>query len=117
MEKENSKKNKNDDSVEEEVEKIDKPSYTYWKREHDKPFSNDFAPQKSNPVVSETTNQTGNYGSAWNKAGTWEEKHLNKNQFEDFFNQSIKKNKLNINDYCILDGVSSYSGDVRFYFK
>lgn len=65
----NSSNKDNDDSFEEENQKTDKPSYTYWKRETDKPFSNDFKPQKSETIITENTNQS--LGSAWNKAGTW----------------------------------------------
>jgi hypothetical protein len=110
--KSKTKKNENNSS-DEEID-IKKPSYTYWKRESDQPFSNDFKPQKSDPVVvsSDTTISTNNYGSAWNKAGTWEEKHLTKNQLEDYFNQSIKSKTLAIKDCCTVDNISSYSGDV-----
>jgi hypothetical protein len=50
----------------------DKPSYTYWKRQSDDPFSNQFQPQKSSGSLGdEETNNSNKYGSAWNKAGTW----------------------------------------------
>ena len=77
MEK-NQEKNETSGKVEnvENVEKVEnveneenfkKPSYTYWKRESDKPFSNEFIPQKSITTI-ENNNKA---GSAWNKAGTW----------------------------------------------
>lgn len=50
-------------------DEIQKPSYTYWKRESDDPFSNDFKPTKSDDSIKEEHNSQ--YGSAWNKAGTW----------------------------------------------
>jgi hypothetical protein len=110
MEQEN--KNHNDDSMEEEI-KLDKPSYTYWKRESDQPFSNDFKPTKSEPVVANnTTANTQQFGSAWNKAGTWEEKHLTKTQLEEFFSNSLK-NKPAFADTFALDKITSYTGDVR----
>ena len=60
----------NQEDISEDVESIQKPSYTYWKRESDKPFSNEFTPQKSdNSNLQQNNQSTG--GSAWNKAGTW----------------------------------------------
>ncbi len=61
---------KNDNNIE-EVETNEKPSYTYWKRESDKPFSNEFQPQKSNNLNSQENSNQSTVGSAWNKAGTW----------------------------------------------
>ena len=113
MEKEQN--TKNEESFEEEVEK---PSYTYWKRESDTPFSNDFKPQKSETVLSDNTKiSSGNANaSVWNTAGTWEEKHLTKTQLEDFFNESLKKNQ-NFNDTFVIDQITSYSGDVRLKYN
>ena len=108
MENENTTIPKQDESLEEEI-KIEKPSYTYWKRESDKPFSNDFKPQISQPVVVENTNT--HVGSAWNKAGTWEEKHLTKNQLENFFAESLK-NKSPFADTFAIEKITSYTGDV-----
>lgn len=65
------KENKNIENASDEIE-IEKPSYTYWKRESDKPFSKEFTPQKSQSLTDkEETNKTSTVGSAWNKAGTW----------------------------------------------
>jgi hypothetical protein len=64
---ENSTK-KNDNH--EEIESIEKPSYTYWKRETDKPFSTEFTPQRSNSNIQQENCQS-SVGSAWNRAGTW----------------------------------------------
>ena len=61
-------------------------------------------------------NQQGQIGSAWNKAGTWEEKKVTKNQLESFFNEYIKKNKKEYKDAFYLDEFSNYSGDVRNIF-
>jgi len=63
---ENSKKNEENN---EDIENIEKPSYTYWKRETDKPFSQEFTPQRTNSNIQE--NNQNAVGSAWNKAGTW----------------------------------------------
>ena len=65
MEK-NQEKNETSEKVE-NVESFKKPSYTYWKRESDKPFSNEFTPQRANSSI-ENNNKA---GSAWNNAGTW----------------------------------------------
>lgn len=62
--------NKNED-IPEDSEMIDKPSYTYWKRESDKPFSTDFTPQKLNTTNTQINSNQNSQGSAWNKAGTW----------------------------------------------
>lgn len=51
-------------------DELKKQSYTYWKRESDDPFSENFKPQKSDGDKQEDQNQQ-QYGSAWNKAGTW----------------------------------------------
>ncbi len=100
-------------SNEEEVENMEKPSYTYWKRETDTPFSNDFKPQKSDSNVSEDTqNSAGNFGSAWNRAGTWEEKHLTNIQLEEFFNKSLRNKTRLVGDSLSIDKVSSFTGDV-----
>jgi len=64
------KSKKNEDIVDDN-ENIEKPSYTYWKRESDKPFSNEFVPQKSNSNIDGLDNNKNSVGSAWNKAGTW----------------------------------------------
>jgi len=64
------KSKKNEDIVDDN-ENIEKPSYTYWKRESDKPFSNEFVPQKSNSNIDGLDNNNNSVGSAWNKAGTW----------------------------------------------
>ena len=109
-------KNKNSDDSEEE-NKETKPSYTYWKRDADKPFSTEFQPQKSDPNLSENnnSNNSNTYGSAWNKAGTWEEKHFLKNQIEDFFNNSISKKNLIFNNLFLVEKISNYHGDVLFF--
>lgn len=123
MEKKNNSKNKDDSKSEEEVEDLEnmeKPSYTYWKRDTDKPFSNEFKPQKSdsnlveNKTQTQTTNSTSNFGqpSAWNTAGTWEEKHLGKNQLELFLNNHLHSKNLVFQNSFVIENFSSYSGDV-----
>jgi hypothetical protein len=102
---------------EEENESIEKPSYTYWKRESDTPFSNEFRPQKSDSNLGENSQNPGNFGSAWNRAGTWEEKHLTKNQIEEFFNKSLKNNTRILFNSMVVDKISSYSGDVKILCK
>ena len=56
----------NDSRSDDETKDI--PSYTYWKRESDNPFSDQFKPTKTN---SNNEDNNVNFGSAWNKAGTW----------------------------------------------
>ena len=55
---------------------------------------------------------TNKIGSAWNKAGTWEEKKLHKAQIEDFLNDYIKKTPITYKDSFTLNNFSSFSGDV-----
>ncbi len=98
----------------EKEEEIEKPSYTYWKRESDmKADHKGFSPQKTNQKIDENPNKI---GSAWNKAGTWEEKKITKKQLEDFFNNYIEKNKKNYKDSFFFEEFNSYSGDVRIFF-
>ena len=90
-------------------------SYTYWKRDSDiKADHKGFQPEKvTNPqVVNNIPPQSNQIGSAWNKAGTWEEKKITKNQLESFFNDYIKKNKKEYKDAFIFDEFTNYSGDV-----
>ena len=95
-------------------EDIEKPSYTYWKRESDMNADHKgFSPQQTNQKIDENPNKI---GSAWNKAGTWEEKKVTKKQLEEFFNEYIKNNKKNYKDAFYLDEFSSYSGDVKYIF-
>ncbi len=98
----------------EKEEEIEKPSYTYWKRESDMNADHKgFSPQKTNQKIDENPNKI---GSAWNKAGTWEEKKITKKQLEDFFNNYIEKNKKNYKDSFFFEEFNSYSGDVRIFF-
>ena len=55
-------------------------------------------------------------GSAWNKAGTWEEKKITKSQVESFFNEYIKKNKKEYKNSFYLDEFTNYSGDVKHFY-
>ena len=102
-------------------EELGQVSYTYWKRESDLQADHKgFQPEKvENPQPvnnNQPQNQQGQIGSAWNKAGTWEEKKVTKNQLESFFNEYIKKNKKEYKDAFYLDEFSNYSGDVRNIF-
>lgn len=106
-----------EEPIEDDLDTVKKPSYTYWKRESDQPFSKDFIPQKNDqiiqPVIENSDNK--NFGSAWNTAGTWEEKHLLKNIIEDFFNNSIQKSKKIFKDSFTIVSMSEYLGDVSYY--
>lgn len=106
--KETSHKNTNSD-VDDDI-KIEKPSYTYWKRDSDMNADHTgFQPQPTNEHPEHNTNKI---GSAWNKAGTWEEKKLHKTQIEDFLNDYIKKTPITYKDSFTLNNFSSFSGDV-----
>ena len=106
MSKEDKKKDKKDE------DDIGEVSYTYWKRDSDiKADHKGFQPQATATPVN--INQNDNrVGSAWNKAGTWEEKTITKNQFESFFNDYIKNNKKEYKDVFVFDEFSNYKGEV-----
>ena len=104
--KKETKKEKKDD------EDIGEVSYTYWKRDSDiKADHKGFQPQAT-PTPVNINQNTNTAGSAWNKAGTWEEKPVTKKMFEDFFNDYIKKNEKKYKDVFVLDEVYGYSGEV-----
>ena len=99
-------------------EELGEVSYTYWKRESDiQADHKGFQPEKvtSQQVVENTQPQTNQIGSAWNKAGTWEEKKVNKTQIESFFNEYITKNKKEYKSAFFLSEFYNYSGDVSIY--
>ena len=106
MSKEKDKKPKKDD------EDLGEVSYTYWKRESDLQADHKgFQPQATTTPVNINQNNN-NIGSAWNQAGTWEEKTITKNQFESFFNDYIKNNKKEYKDVFVFDEFSNYKGEV-----
>ena len=111
--KKNDKEKKERKGTDEELGEV---SYTYWKRESDLQADHKgFQPEKvtNPPPENNNQNQQSQIGSAWNKAGTWEEKKVTKNQLEGFFNEYIKKNKKEYKDAFYFDEFSNYSGDVR----
>ena len=111
MSKEKDKKPKKDS------EDLGEVSYTYWKRESDLQADHKgFQPQATSTPVNINQNNN-NVGSAWNQAGTWEEKTITKNQFESFFNDYIKKNPKEYKDVFVFDEFSGYSGEVSFNIK
>ena len=98
-------------------EGLENISYTYWKRESDNPFSKEFNPQKNeNPIIEDNINKNSLFGSIWNKAGTWEEKHLIKTQVEDFITKRLSDSNSKIANSFILEKISSFSGDVIIFF-
>ena len=103
------KDSKNKKKDEEDIGEV---SYTYWKRDSDiKADHKGFQPQATSTPVNIEQN-TNNAGSAWNKAGTWEEKPVTKKMFEEFFNDYIKKNQKKYKNIFVFDQVSGYSGEV-----
>ena len=104
--KKEEKKPKNDE------DDLGKVSYTYWKRPSDLEADHKgFQPQATSAPVNINQN-TNTAGSAWNKAGTWEEKPVSKKQFEDFFNDYIKKNEKKYKNVFVFDEIFGYSGEV-----
>ncbi len=116
-EKKTEKEKKERKGTDEELENV---SYTYWKRESDLQADHKgFQPEKvenPQPATNNTQAQQGQIGSAWNKAGTWEEKKVTKSQLESFFNEYIAKNKKEYKNAFYFDEFSNYSGDVRKYY-
>ena len=108
MSKEKDKKAKKDS------EDLGEVSYTYWKRESDLQADHKgFQPQATSTPVNINQNNN-NVGSAWNQAGTWEEKTITKNQFESFFNDYIKNNKKEYKNIFVFDEFTNYKGEVSF---
>ena len=100
-------------------EELGEVSYTYWKRESDLQADHKgFQPEKvTEPqVVNNNQPQQNQIGSAWNNAGTWEEKKVTKAQLESFFNDYISKNKKEYKNAFTLDEFSNYKGDVSLIF-
>ena len=108
----NSKEKKERKGTDEELGEV---SYTYWKRESDLQADHKgFQPEKvsSPPVTKDPPAQKNQIGSAWNQAGTWEEKKVTKSQLESFFNEYISKNKKEYKKAFFFSEFSNYSGDV-----
>ena len=100
----------------EDDETLNLPGYGYWKREQDLVDRDKFIPK---PLDSTSNSQLvlenkSSVGSAWNSAGTWEEKHYKKNQVEEFFNKFLGDNKQVV-DGVWIKSVKGYSGDVSEY--
>ncbi len=102
----------NKQELDDELQNI---SYTYWKRDSDKNSLNEYNPQKRNTNAIEESSKN-HLGSVWNKAGTWEEKHLTKIQVEEFLNSKLSEKSLKIENSIKLDKISSYIGDVFIIF-
>ena len=110
MSKEEKNNNKKEDDDLGEV------SYTYWKRDSDiKADHKGFQPQAT-PTPANINQNNNQVGSAWNQAGTWEEKTITKKQFESFFNEYIQKNPKEYKGVFVLDEFSGYSGEVSIKF-
>ncbi len=114
--KKDSKEKKERKGTDEELGEV---SYTYWKRESDiQADHKGFQPEKvtSPPQNVQAQPQNNQIGSAWNQAGTWEEKKVTKSQLESFFNEYITKNKKEYKNAFFLSEFSNYSGDVSIYY-
>ena len=115
--KKDSKEKKERKGTDEELGEV---SYTYWKRESDLQADHKgFQPEKVStpPVAQNLPSKTNQIGSAWNQAGTWEEKKVTKAQLESFFNEYISKNKKEYKKAFFFDQFSNYSGDVSFILE
>jgi hypothetical protein len=115
----NQKEEKKEEEKEEDIENI-KIDYGYWKREGDLKDRDQFIPKPlDNKVNSNNENLTlknKTSASAWNTAGTWEEKHYNKNKITEFFNSYLKQSKFNIDNKICNFSIKDYSGDCYTFF-
>ena len=108
--------NKDTKKPKKDSEDLGEVSYTYWKRDSDiKDDHKGFQPQAT-PTPVNINQNTNSVGSAWNKAGTWEEKPISKKQFEDFFNDYLKKNEKKYKNVFALDEIYGYSGEVSLIY-
>ncbi|MCQ2819169.1 MAG: hypothetical protein MJ252_18045 [archaeon] len=120
MSKENKSKKKDDSSSSDKEDKDEikfekKVSYKDWIRDSDKAADHTaFQPQLAKNTAEQPTNKI---GSAWNTAGTWEEKKLNKTQIEDYFNKKIKETPFVYKDTFKMSKFSDFSGDVNNFFN
>lgn len=107
-------KDENNDKNKLNEEDITIGGYGYWKREGDLINNDKFKPTKvENLSTIKNEDKKESQGSAWNSAGTWEEKHYKKNQIEDYFNSNIsKKNFKNFE----ITKMSGYKGDVSLIY-
>ena len=120
MSKEDKKESKDKKPRKGTDEELGEVSYTYWKRESDLQADHKgFQPEKvSSPkAIQNSQPQTNQIGSAWNQAGTWEEKKVTKSQLETFFNEYITKNKKEYKKAFYLSEFSGYSGDVSIKYN
>ena len=117
------KKEKKDDKSKKERKGTDdelgEVSYTYWKRDSDLQADHKgFQPEKVTDTNllnnNQTQNQQNKVASAWNQAGTWEEKKISKEKVESFLNEYITKNKKEYKKAFTFEEFSHYSGDVSF---
>ncbi len=104
-------KNTTDKNVNKEEEDI-QVNYGYWKRESDLIDRDKFIPkiiEDPDKLVLENKNSL---GSAWNTAGTWEEKHYKMNNVEEFLNNQFKSKSYPGLSFSEVKGMT---GDVRIY--
>ena len=92
--------------MEKDDHEIPTGGYGYWKREADLVDNDKFIPKETVTEIEEAKTVV---GSAWNSAGTWEEKHYGKKQIEEYFSLNIKNKKF---QGFVLSSVRGYSGDV-----
>ena len=103
-------KNNNNDKTENNDEII-VGGYGYWKRDGDLKDRDQFIPKQVEKLETlKVEDKKVSHGSAWNTAGTWEEKHYKKPQIEEYFNLNLKNKEFN---GFIITRITNYSGDVR----
>ena len=107
MEKDNENQTKKQENNEEDMIV---GGYGYWKRDGDLINNERFIPKPVNKNETQKSDEgKTSLGSAWNKAGTWEEKHYSKKVIEEYFNDKLKEKTF---PGFVLTGIYGYSGDV-----
>lgn len=118
MEKDNKQENNENTKKEEDPEELLKnhPGYGYWKREGDLKDRDQFIPKPVEGVntIPVTIENKTTGGSAWNSAGTWEEKHYKKNQIEEYLTSNINGKEI---DGITFVSAKNFTGDVRYTYN
>lgn len=109
MESKNKKEQYDENEINEvEVLKQESGGYGYWKRQGDLEGIEQIKPQivqNSNKIEENNIKA----GSAWNSAGTWEEKHYKKEQIQEYFNKNFAEKQF---DGFSIEKINGFNGDV-----
>ena len=106
-------KDENTNVSDDKLEGVDDiKGYGYWKRAEDLIDRDKFIPKVVNDSSTLTLESKTSGGSAWNTAGTWEEKHYKKNTIEEYFNKNLN---IPLDKTTTLISLKSFAGDVFLF--